>query len=301
MLSEIFYWFLNMSITGTVIGFVVLLLSKLIKNQRRIFYILWAIPLLRFWIPFAPVGKYGLMEFISQLSDRTVVLTESTHTMAMTNHMAYAESYFPITYKTDMLAKIFNIGAVIWILITVCIILVLTVSYISAKGEIKNAEHYRDNVWFSNISSPAVYGIVKPKIVLPADYRNRDITFILMHENVHIKRLDNLWRIIALITASAHWFNPFVWLFLRSFLNEMELSCDEKVLVQCDDDERRTYALSLLDSAEMRSKLMAAYTGGKLGKRIEHILTWKRMSFFGAVCVIIFAAVITYVLITNPV
>lgn len=302
MLSEIFYWFLNMSITGTVIGFVVLLLSKLIKNQRRIYYILWAIPFIRFWIPFAPVSKYGLMEFISRLSERTVVLTDSTHTMAMANYMAYADSYFPITYYTDRIARIFEVSSVIWLIFAIGIILILIISYIFAKRDIKNSEHYRDNVWLSsNISSPAVYGIIRPKIVLTADYKNRDITFILMHENVHIRRMDNLWRIIAIITAAAHWFNPFVWLFLKSFLNEMELSCDEKVLAQCDDDKRKAYALSLIDSAEIRSKLTTAYYGGKLGRRIEHILTWKKMSVFGAVCLIAFAAVITYVLITNPV
>ncbi|MBE6948643.1 MAG: M56 family metallopeptidase [Ruminococcaceae bacterium] len=301
MLSEIFYWFLNMSITGTIIGFVVLTLSKVIKNQRRIYYILWAIPFIRFWVPFAPVSKYGLMELITRLSERTVVLTDRSHTMAMTNHMAYADSYFPIVYKTNLIAKIFEIGSVIWLIIAVSIILVLVISYIFAKREIRNAMHYKENIWFSDkLHSPAIYGIIRPKIVMPENYKARDISFVLMHENVHIKCLDNLWRAIALITAAAHWFNPFVWLFVRSFFNEMEFSCDEKVLARCDESEYKSYALSLIESAEVRSKLVAAYTGGKLSKRIEHILTWRKMSIFGAVCFIIFASAIACVLITNP-
>lgn len=301
MLSEIFYWILNMSITGTIMGGVVLLLDKIKKLPRRLCYVLWAIPLIRLWIPVAPVSEYGLMEFITRLSTRTVVITDSTHTMAVTNHMAYAESYFPMTYKTDMLEKIFHIASVIWTIVAVCIVIVLIISYISGKREVKNAEYYRDNVWFSDeIQFPMVYGIIRPRIMLPSDYKERDITFVLTHENVHIKRLDNLWRVIALVTCAVHWFNPFIWLFLRCFFNEMELSCDEKVLARCDDNKRKAYAMSLVESAEMKLAFSSGYSGGKLHKRIEHILIWKRMSAFAAVCFIVFAIAIAYVLITNP-
>ncbi len=301
MLSEMFYWILNMSITGAIMGAIVVALSKMKKLPRWLCYILWVIPFIRFWVPFAPISKYSLMEFISRLSERTVILTDSTHTMAMTNHMAYAESYFPMTYKTNMIAKIFDIGSVIWLFIAAVIILILVISYIFAKREIKGAKHHRDNIWFSdNVQSPAVYDIIRPKIVLPEDFLDRDITFVILHEQVHIKRLDNLWRLIALLTAAVHWFNPFIWLFLRSFLNEMELSCDEKVLAQCDDSERKAYAFSLIELAEMRSKLVSNFAGGKLHKRIEHILNWKRLSTFAAVCFIVFAAAICYVLVTNP-
>lgn len=302
MLSEIFYWFLNMSITASITGGVVFIVSKIKILPRRLCYALWAIPLIRLWIPFAPSSEYGLMALISRFVARTVVVHEGTIPVTALNSVMLAESYYPFAYRDALIEKIFYISSIIWILVTICIITVLAIAYISAKRELRNTEHYHGNIWFSDkIQSPAVYGIICPMIVLPMEYKSSDNTFILMHENVHIKRQDNLWRVIAFATAAFHWFNPFIWLFLKSFFNEMELSCDEKVLAKCSKNERKAYAFALIESAEMKARLVSSFAGGKLRKRIEHILNWKRMSALAAVCFIVFAAMIAYVLITNPV
>jgi len=70
------------------------------------------------------------------------------------------------------------------------------------------------------------------------------------HESAHIYRKDNLWRIIAVISASVHWFNPLIWLFLKKFLEDTELACDEQVLANCGEDEKKAYAMALVDCAE---------------------------------------------------
>ena len=51
LLSGIFYWLFNMSISASVVGTVVLLLAKVKKLPRRIVHLLLAIPFLRMLIP----------------------------------------------------------------------------------------------------------------------------------------------------------------------------------------------------------------------------------------------------------
>lgn len=302
MLSEVFYWFLNMSISGTVTACAVLLLSKLKRLPRRLCYSLWAVPLIRFWLPIAPTGKYSLIELVLHFLPQAVILSDSSYETAAINYIALANSYHPFHYRDMLLKQIFNIAAVIWICVTVLIITFITINYIFTKRMLKNGEYFSKNICFADgITSPAVYGVISPTIVIPSKFREQDNTFILMHENVHIKRCDNLWRIIAFVTAAFHWFNPLIWLFVKSFLNEMELSCDEKVLSQLKNDERRVYALTLIESAEINLKLASTFTGGKLRRRVEYILAWKKMSVFSMLCLVGFSTVIIYVLVTNPV
>ena len=65
------------------------------------------------------------------------------------------------------------------------------------------------------IVTPLVFGIVNPKIILPAfltaDGSGR-LKFVLAHEAVHVRRGDNLWKIVMMVAVCIHWFNPLVWI-----------------------------------------------------------------------------------------
>lgn len=92
------------------------------------------------------------------------------------------------------------------------------------------------------IVTPLVFGIVNPKIILPAfltaDGSGR-LKFVLAHEAVHVRRGDNLWKIVMMVAVCIHWFNPLVWIMYVLFTRDMELSCDEKVLFPLRQRERR--------------------------------------------------------------
>ena len=52
----------------------------------------------------------------------------------------------------------------------------------------------------------------------------------------------------SFVTATVHWFNPLSWFFLKKFLEETELACDEQVLGQVK--MRKRHATALVDCAE---------------------------------------------------
>lgn len=300
MLSEVFYWVFNMSISASVVGIIVLLLGKIKKLPRRLAHMLWSIPFLRMWVPVGIPGKYSLMTLISKFTTKRVVVYDGALNLTVTNHVMAADSYFPITYKISLLDKLFNIASILWIIVAVAFLTVIIILYAITKSELKDAGLLRDNIYVSDrITVPAAYGIFRPKIILPKGYELRDLRYILEHESAHIHRKDNFWRIIAVISASVHWFNPFAWLFLKKFMEETELACDEQVLADSGEDEKKAYAMALVECAESRNAFVSAFGGAKIRVRIDHILSYSKLSIISIIGFTVFAIAIGYVLLAN--
>ena len=304
MLGEVFYWLFNMSIAAAVSGTVILLLRCIKQIPRRFIAALWAIPFLRMWLPVGLGSRYSLMSLISRVTTKTVVVYEWYDGASFTysNFMMAANSYFPITYKVNLLEQVFNTSSVVWFVIAAALWVLLALLYTAATRELRNAKQLQDNLYLSDkITTPAVYGILRPKIILPDSYQNKDLTFVLLHETVHLRRRDNLWRLLAFLTAALHWFNPLAWVFLKCFLADLEFSCDEKVLRTCGAEQKKAYALSLVDCAENHSILISAFGGARIRVRIENILSYRKLSLFSAVCFAVLMLAIAFVLLANAI
>lgn len=302
MLQEIFYWIFNMSITAAVTGVLVMLIRLVKKIPRRITVFLWAIPFLRMVIPFGLGSPYSLMSLLSKITTKTIVVYQPSKDVAfsMTNCVMAADTYFPITYKVNIIEDVFSVASVVWIIIFLAIFLTLLTVYFTTLHEMKDAMLLRNNIYLSDkIVSPAVYGIIKPKIILPVSYKDRDIELVILHEKMHIRRGDNLWRILAFLIVSAYWFNPFSWLFLKMFLEDLEMSCDECVLIRLGNERTKEYAISLLENRQSTTVFASAYGGAKIRTRIENILSFKRMTWFSLMIFIALIVIISYVLLTN--
>ncbi|HEY7326946.1 MAG TPA: M56 family metallopeptidase [Gemmataceae bacterium] len=104
------------------------------------------------------------------------------------------------------------------------------------------------------LTGPATGGVWRPYIVLPANFvssfSNEDLRLLLLHELLHVRRLDVLSDRFASLLAIVHWFNPIAWLALFCLRRERELACDAAVLDRVDIDEARRYGHLILKSAE---------------------------------------------------
>jgi beta-lactamase regulating signal transducer with metallopeptidase domain len=300
LLSEVFYWLFNMSISASIAGIIILMLAKIKKLLRRLTHILWIIPFLRMWIPFGMAGKYSLMTLISKFTTKTVVVYDGAFDFTFTNHIMAAGNYYPITYKVNLLEKLFSTASAVWIIVAAVLMIAYVVLYLATKSEVRDARLIRDNIYVSDrINSPAIFGIFHPKVIVPKGYELRDLLYIMAHESAHIHRRDNLWRIVAVMSAIVHWFNPFAWVFLKKFFEETELACDERVLANCGEDEKKAYATALVDCAESGNVFASAFGGAKIRVRIEHILSYKKLSIISVISFTVFFIAIGYVLLTN--
>ncbi|MEH6394598.1 M56 family metallopeptidase [Pseudoalteromonas sp.] len=112
------------------------------------------------------------------------------------------------------------------------------------------------------ISTPMVIGLLRTQLVLPTGYLQKtdsaSLKLIIEHEQVHIKRADNLLNMLLLMTTLVFWFNPLAWLGYLSFRRLQELSCDEKVLLNKTTQQRILYSKALINcAANTRAGLMA--------------------------------------------
>ena len=306
MLSDVFYWLLNMSVTGIFAGVIILLIRQIKRIPRRICHILWALPFLRLILPFGLSHRYSIMNLLNKLSTRTriVYLTppDASFNVSATNYIGFAESYFPIVHKTNLLEDVFDVASLIWTIIAVSALLTVFVLYFITKSEIKDASHLRGNIYTSDkLLSPAIFGIFRPRIILPEYISKDNIEFVILHERTHIKRGDNLFRIIAIIVCCLHWFNPFIWLFLKLYLEDMELSCDELVLQKCGQDKKKEYAAALIKCEENKMIFASAFGGAKIRVRIKNILSYKKLTLLSVLSFLALIITIAATLLTNAV
>ena len=300
MLKEVFYWIFNMSIAASITGALVMLLRLIKTIPRRVTVLLWMVPFIRMAFPLGVNSPYGLMALISKITAKTVTVYQlhDEIVFSSTNYIMVADSYFPVAYKTESLENIFSVASVIWIVVLLTIILTMLVTYFTTMREIKDATHLTDNIYLSDkVTSPAVYGIIMPKIILPKD--SKDTELIILHEKAHIKRLDNLWRLLAFMITALHWFNPLSWIFFRELLADIELSCDECVIKGLGADRIKEYALTLINSKKGTSVFASTFGGAKIRTRIENILSFRKLTGFSLIVFIVLLGVVFYALLTN--
>lgn len=117
------------------------------------------------------------------------------------------------------------------------------------------------------LSSPALTGLLRPRILLPEGVEEERRAFALAHEAMHARRRD-LWRKALLLWVCAlHWFNPLVWLLRRAAERDMEIACDTAVLAGRDGEWRRRYGAALLSFVPVGrpAPLTSQFAGGARG------------------------------------
>lgn len=95
-------------------------------------------------------------------------------------------------------------------------------------------------------------GILSPRIYLPGGLSEKEQEYIILHEKLHIRRLDHVVKPAAFAALCVHWFNPLVWIAFIFFCKDMEMSCDEAVIKRMGEGIRADYSASLLALSQRR-------------------------------------------------
>jgi beta-lactamase regulating signal transducer with metallopeptidase domain len=100
------------------------------------------------------------------------------------------------------------------------------------------------------LSTPALMGIVNPKILLPTHVLNQfhpsELRLIFLHELAHLRRRDVAVNWLITILQMLHWFNPLIWIAFARPRAERELACDELVLSCTQSTDRREYGNTMI-------------------------------------------------------
>ncbi len=132
-------------------------------------------------------------------------------------------------------------------------------------------------------STPAVIGILRPRIILPratADtWDAREIEPLIVHELVHIRRGDLFANWFQILVHAAFFFHPAVWLANSRIRAAREEICDDLSIARLSE-EREWYSRSMIRVGEEflahRSFTFAgagfSEGGNRLGERIGRIM-----------------------------
>jgi hypothetical protein len=97
-------------------------------------------------------------------------------------------------------------------------------------------------------TSPAMLGILRPRLVLPLDfqqcYSRAERRLILQHERTHVERGDSITNLAMAVLTASQWWNPLVIFANRALSRDQERACDASVIHR-HPNQLRTYADAL--------------------------------------------------------
>ncbi len=131
------------------------------------------------------------------------------------------------------------------------------------------------------VKVPTVLGVFFPAICLPPEattWTRDQRRMVLLHELAHIRRSDNLFRLLGQVMCALHWFDPLAWWIVSRLEAESEHAADDEVLKAGIDGP--TYAARLVRFVrEHRTGLAGASAMAEsswLEARIASILDGRR-------------------------
>lgn len=321
---------IQMSTSGAVMILAVLLIRFAAVNRlpKKLFILLWEAALLRLLLPFSIPSVFSIYTAVRRVMTRSVIgwngavqsaqgtgIPQGAGTaLPMPENMASTLLEIELTESAGTL----SIWTILW-LTGVCICAVFfVIAYLRCRREFEMSlpvHHDFSARWLrehplrrrvqlrqsDRIKTPLTYGVLKPVILLPkeTDWNDsRQLSYVLLHEQIHIRRLDSLRKLVMTAALCIHWFNPFVWLMYILFNRDMELVCDEAVVHACGRRSRSAYARTLISMEERKSPalpLCNSFSRSAVKERVTAVMKTKKMTLWlGIVCVVILAAVVVF-------
>ncbi|HBC26194.1 MAG TPA: hypothetical protein DC013_02155 [Ruminococcaceae bacterium] len=295
---------LTISCLGGIIGICTLILRLLFKRRipAAIFRICWIVMIFRLIVPFFFRTPFRLFNGFMAGN-------------AMFYSISFNMTEEPLFWKAVFLIWL---SVAIVLALAVCIIYILVSRHYTLSGkwiksvsldEMVNQLKLKQKVMMlksANIDSPILVGVFHPKIVLPDRFHNDSQTVIsvLFHEGIHIKRFDNLQKLIFLFCLCVHWFNPIIWICYFAFSKDIETSCDEAVIKVIGNGFRMQYANTLLGLAKshsgLNSAIMVGFGKAFIKQRIFAIMNPKKHSKILTIIVTVFIISITILIASGP-
>ena len=309
---------LEMSLSSVMIVLTVTVIRALFlhKLPKKVFLILWGVVLCRLFLPFSFASEYSIYTLINRVSAymrQTSAIAERSITAPSSSlaelYINSVISKFPVTSVAS-----FNWIEVIWCvgaIVTAFAFLIPHIRFCQVNKTAIPVEDDKLNAWIAehhikrrvqvkqaeNIKIPVTYGILAPVILLPKSLKQSDeeqLRFVLVHELTHIKHFDVLLKWLLFAAVSIHWFNPFVWIMYVLANRDIELSCDETVLLTMGGEFLKTsYAMALISLEEHKLKANPIgnyFNRNSIEERITAIMKIKKITVLSVVMAFILVA-----------
>ncbi|MCC8163181.1 MAG: M56 family metallopeptidase [Lachnospiraceae bacterium] len=295
MIERLFIGVLNMSLTASVIILAVCVIRFFWRGAPRIFsYILWAVVLFRLLCPFSFSSAFSLLNAVPESTADGGTMEYISYDLARTAQMGAQMQVSVVRLNSEVSVSlpaaagdsadsaqiVLFVAACVWLLGLCALLLWHLLSLLRFRGRLRGAEHLRENIYrLSDGGTPFVYGLLRPRIYLPLGLGAEEERYTLLHEQIHIRRGDPIFRFLACAELCLHWFNPLVWLAFALSGKDMEMSCDEAVLRKLGGGVKKEYSASLLALATGERALRSipvAFGESSTKSRIKNVLSYRK-------------------------
>ncbi len=309
MVEKLFLQIINMSITSCYVILFVILIRFILKKAPKIYsYALWSIVLLRLIIPFSFQSIFSLIPINTNTIPQDIIYTQTPEIHSgITAIDGIVNNSLPapiVGASVNPMQIWISLGQTIWILGILALIIYSVISTMKLSKRLQSSKLWRDNIYESNnIDTPFVFGVLRPKIYIPFGISEAEKSYIIKHEETHIKRLDHIIKFLGFIIVSIHWFNPLVWIAFFLMSKDMELSCDESVIKEMGNSIKKDYSTSLLSLSTGRRIIGGcplAFGSKNTKGRIKNILNYKKPRFWVSIVGIVIVILVAVGLLSNP-
>ena len=249
-MNALFLKLLNMSIAASWLVIAVIVLRFLLKKTPSwISCLMWGIVALRLVMPFSIESAFSLIPSAEVIPlDVAASGTPAIHSgIPVVNSVINPMVTQSFAEKAGSLDMLIHYAALVWLAGVVLMLVYSAVTYIKLYHQVSMSIPCGDNVYLCDeVESPFLLGIFCPRIYLPSDLPEEQQSFVLDHENAHIKRRDYLWKPLGFLLLAIHWFNPLMWLAYILLCRDIELACDEKVVAELGNEQRADYTQALV-------------------------------------------------------
>lgn len=296
---------LEMTVIASIVILAVIIVRFFIRKSPKVFsYLLWSVVLFRLLCPISfstNMSMFNLKLFdvpmvhevqniaVRNETTNNVQTADVPQTAAVANDISETnnatttvDNTVNTVNTTDNRHSInsMSVATTVWFAGMLLLFITNLVSFLKLKIKTAACLKVRDNIYIADeIDSPFCLGFVHPKIYLPSSLKEREMEYIIIHEQTHIRRMDHIVKMLAFVALIVHWFNPLVWLAFILACKDIEMSCDETVLKKMKGDIRQEYCMSILQLAtRKRISLVSplSFADGDPKRRIKNVMNYKK-------------------------
>ena len=300
-MQSFFYGLARQSLTAGWMILALLLLRPLLKKAPRAFScLLWGLAAVRLVFPFSLESRVSLVpqQIAAPVRVTPIDPTYFAGPTIQTGAPAAAQVVSRGISWREVVPWVWLIGVAVMGIYAL-------VSYLRLARRVRASVRIKDRLYIcDNVSSPFILGLFRPKIYLPSDLVQPATDYVLAHERAHLRRGDHLWKPLGYALLTVYWFNPLCWLAYILFCRDMEQACDEAVIKNMTQKDKKAYSAALLQCSMPRSAIAAcpvAFGEVSVKQRIRGVLNYRRPTLWVVAASAVLCMVLAACFLTDPV
>jgi len=282
-LMRFFDWLLWASLQGTVLIVMIVIIQKILRRRLPVHwhYLLWLLLLVRLAMPWLPESKMSIFNLVPRSVQQGRIIESFSQSRSTDPMGFYMHARSESAPQTTEESKPFSVRfvrklPVLWLVGTLLIAGYVLMRSISMWRTVKRERPITDSeildlledckmqmgietilavIVSDKIKSPALFGFVRPRLLLPQGmletYGLEELRYVFIHELGHLKQRDIYLGWLMALLQVVHWFNPLMWFAFGRMRADRELACDRLVISTMGPDEPPEYGrtiVSLLES-----------------------------------------------------